>query len=83
MRVQITYDSNKNYGIQLTLSKEEIKEQANSITKGILFVYQFALELAEQISDDADEQDSIVKMLLNNALDITKDFFKKSSNDEE
>ena len=82
MRVQITYDSNKNCGLQLTLSKDEIKEQANSITKGLLFVSQFVIDLASQISDDADERDGIIEMILNNSLDFSKDFYKKAEENE-
>lgn len=80
--MQITYDSNKNCGLQLTLSKDEIKEQANSITKSMLFVSQFVIDLASQISDDADERDDIIEMLLKNALDLAKNFYKKSAEEE-
>ena len=80
--MQITYDSNKNCGLQLMLSKDETKEQANSITKGLLFVSRFVIDLASQISDDADERDGIIEMILNSSLDFSKDFYKKAEENE-
>lgn len=80
--MQITYDSNKNCGLHLTLSKDEIKDQANSITKAMLFVSQFVVDLASQISDDADERDGIIEIILNNSLDFSKDFYKKAEENE-
>lgn len=80
--MEVKYDSNKNCGLQLTLSKDEIKEQANSITKGMLFVSQFVIDLASQISDDADERNRIIEMILNNSLDFSKDFYKKAEENE-